>query len=183
MITRYIHENISYITCRYYTCEGCYYIGARYVPRTWSRERRSSRSFSVLRSYERMHLGENVPRNAPRARNEDDRRETDVIKDDARGGKEDRQMRLPGCRRGSCTPLCTQPVYRPSRVMRCDCAQPMTVSSERDTISIVSVPISNSMISTCCKYWPTEKHDCDRYFVTRSSERDARFFHVPAATS
>ena len=100
-----------------------------------------------------------------------------MIKDDARGGKEDRQMRLPGCRRGSCTPLCTQPVYRPSRVMRCDCTAYDCVFRTRHRLDRLCVPISSSnSISTCRKYRPTEKHDCDRYFVTRSSERDARFF-------
>lgn len=136
---------------RYYICEGCYYTGARYVPRTWTRERRSSRSFRIGRIlHKRMHLGENVPRNAPRARNEDDRGGTDEMEDDARGGKEDRQMRLPGCRRrGSCTPLCTQP-YRPSRVIRCDC----TAYDCRTRYRLDRPSISDSTISACRKYRP-----------------------------
>jgi len=136
--------------------------------------------FSMLRSCKRMHLRENVPCNAPQARNDDDRGETeDEIEDDARGGKKDRQMRLPDCRRrGSCTPLCTQP-YRPSRVMRCDCMTAYDcVFRTRYRLDrlFLSLPlslslflcISNSTISACRKYRSTEKHDCDRYFVTRS---------------
>lgn len=57
-----------------------------------------------------MHLGENVPRNAPRARNEDDRGETGE-EDDARGGKEDRQMRLPAEEEAAA------PRHAPSRIV------------------------------------------------------------------
>lgn len=122
MITRYIHENISYITRRYYTCEGCYYTGARYVPRTVVPGKKIEPVFSMLRSYKRiLHLGENVPRNAPRARNEDDRRETDVIKDDARGvGRKIGRCGFPAAEEAA-APRYAPSRYRPSRVMRCDC--------------------------------------------------------------
>lgn len=40
---------------------------------------------SAVILHKRMHLGENVPRNAPRARNEDDRGEADEMEDDGTG--------------------------------------------------------------------------------------------------
>lgn len=133
--------------------------------------------FSVPWFCKRMHLGENVPRNAPRARNEDDRGEIGEEDDDARGGKEDRQMRLSGRRRrGSCTPPCTQP-YRPSRVMCCDCTVYDWAFRTRYRLDRLSLPISDSIISA-----GRPKNTTDRYFVTRSWKRRP-LFRVPAATS
>jgi len=147
-LTRYIHENISYITRGpwYYTCEGCYYTGARYVPQTWSRERRSGRSFRCC-DPARGCISEKMCRVM--------RRRPETTMTGERPRMRSRTTHGVGRKIGRCDfPTAEEeaaaPRYAPSRiVLLALCAvivwRPMTVSSERDTVSIVSFCLSLSL--------------------------------------
>lgn len=147
--------------------------------------------FSVPRSYKRMHLGENVPRNAPRAQNEDDRNGDErPMRRTTHTGWEGRSADVVSKlqKKKQLHPA----VCRPPRVMcrdsmACDSIAPLARTRNRDTLvdSVLIVSpycLSISPIPACRKHHSIKKHHCDGCCVTRSSKR-CLFFFVPAARS
>lgn len=174
------------------TCERCYYRAVRSSNMDSGKEIDRS-IFSVPRSYKRMHLGENVPRNAPRAQNEDDRnRDERPMRRTTHTGWEGRSADVVSkLQKKQLHPA----VCRPPRVMcrdsmACDSIAPLARTRNRDTLvdSVLIVSpycLSISPIPACRKHHSIKKHHCDGCCVTRSSKRCLFyfFFFVPAARS